>query len=68
MDPFGDSVNCCSKIPGDFWRIKHNTCKKAIMDIALWAKIPCDAEIFGLFSDLIPVEAVGVGGELEDVR
>ena len=38
------------------------------MDVALWSKISCDAEIFRLFSDLIPLEAVGPGGELEDIR
>ena len=38
------------------------------MDVAMWARVPCDAEIFGLFSDLIPAEALQAGGELDNVR
>ena len=68
VDPFGDVVNCWNRVPGDTWRIKHYTCKKALMDMAIWARVPCDSEILGLFSDLIPAEAVGDGGELQDVR
>ena len=68
LDPFGDSLNCWQKIPGDSWRHKHDTCKKALMDLAIWARVPCDAEIFGLFSDLIPSEVLGAWGELDSVR
>ena len=38
------------------------------MDVAIWARVPCEAEVFGLFSDLIPREAMGEGGALEDIR
>ena len=38
------------------------------MDLAIWARVPCDCEIFGLFSDLIPIQAVMDGGQLQDVR
>ena len=68
LDSFGDAVNCWSHIPGDSWCTKHDTCKKSIMDVATWARVPCEAKVFGLFSDLIPVEAVGEGGGLEDAR
>ena len=35
------------------------------MDLARWSRMPCDAEIFGLFSNLITNEATDEGGELE---
>ena len=35
VDVFGDTVNCCSRIPGDSWRIKHDTIKKVLMDLAI---------------------------------
>ena len=47
INPLRDSVNCSQKIMGDSQRTKHNSCKNAIMDVALWSKIPCVAEIFG---------------------
>ena len=44
-------------LPGDSWRCIINICRDS--------KIRADAEVFGLFRDLIPPELVQEGGELQ---
>ena len=34
----------------------------------MWSRVPCEAEVFGLLSYLIPREARGEGGTVEDFR
>ena len=64
MGPFGDEVMCAA-LPGDSWRWRHDTVKLCLMNICNDAKIRCDAEVFGLFRDLIPPELTVEGGELQ---
>ena len=63
-----ENWTCWKKIPGDARRIKNNFCKQALMDAALWAHLPCDAEIFGLFSDQIVLVALEERREMGSVR
>lgn len=67
VDPFGDNI-MCAKLPFDTWRHRHDDCKVAIMERACHAKVEMDAEVFGLFRDLVPAAATARGGELEMVR
>ena len=67
VDPFGDSIMCAT-LPFDTWRHRHDDDKVAIMEIASHAKVEMDAEIFGLFRDLVPAAMVAQGGDLETVR
>ena len=67
IDKFGDNV-MCARLPFDSWRHKHDDSKLAIVERAHHAHVDCDAEIFGLFRDLVPAAALQPGGELEDAR
>ena len=64
IDPFGDNVMCCRDLPGDSWRIRHDTGKLAIVNECLVSKLPVECEVYGLFADLIPAEATAEGEEL----
>ena len=57
MDHFGDSV-VAAKLCGDSWRSRHNFVKTTINSLCNWAAIPTQCEVFGLFSYLIPTEAL----------
>ena len=65
VDPYGDKVMCCTQIPGDSWRTKHDTVKQQIVIEAALVKIPTDCEVYGMFSDLLPAALEEVGGELQ---
>ena len=62
--PFGDEL-MCAQLPGDSWRWRHDEVKLCITNICNDSKIRADAEVFGLFRDLIPPELVQEGGELQ---
>ena len=49
----------------DTWRIRHDSLKIVMVNIANEARIPIDCEVFGLFRHLIPVEQLQEGGELQ---
>ena len=67
VDVFGDSIMCAA-LPFDSWRHWHDDCKVSIMERASHAKLEMDAEVFGLFRDLVPAAAMEQFGELETVR
>jgi hypothetical protein len=62
MDPFGDAVMNCKDIPGDSWRIRHDSGKLAIVNQCLLSKLPVECEVYGIFADLIPSGA-SIDGE-----
>ena len=66
--PFGDEIMCCNQLPGDSWRWRHDDVKLCIMKMCNDSKIRADAEVFGLFRDLIPAELTHQGGELQHAR
>ena len=43
-------------LPGDSWWWRHDAVKLCIVNICNDSKIRADAEVFGLFRDLIPPE------------
>ena len=49
----------------DTWRTRHNDIQRAVVSKAHEARVEVDAEVIGLFRDIIPAEAFGPGGELE---
>ena len=46
----------------------HNDIQKAIVSRVLEARVEVEAEVFGLFRDVIPAAAMAPGGTLEQVR
>lgn len=67
VDVWGEKV-MCAKLPFDTWRVRHDTIKHALVSCANEARVGCEAEVYGLFRDLIPVQAMEEGGRLETVR
>ena len=55
----------CKKLPGDTWRHRHDTGKLAIVRECLQAGLVHDCEVYGLFADLIPAQAVAPGQEID---
>ena len=58
----------CAKLPFDSWRIRHDTCKLSIVETAIKSRVECEAEVFGLFRDLIPSEVFEENGQLASVH
>jgi hypothetical protein len=63
IDQFGDAVMNCRYLSGEPWRHSHDTGKLAIMYECLNAGLVHDCEVYGLFADLIPAQAVNNRGE-----
>ena len=61
---FGDEIMCAT-LPGDSWRWRHDSLKECLMSICNESIIRTDAELFGLFRDLIPAELTRQGGDLQ---
>ena len=57
VDAYGDSV-MSSVLPGDHWRTRHDQIKMVISSLCTWARVPVTTEVFGLFSHLIPAQAL----------
>ena len=57
VDVFGDNIMAAA-LPGDHWRTRHDTVKLCINSLCKWARIPATVEVWGLFSHLIPQEAL----------
>ena len=64
VGPHGDKI-MCAHLPGDSWRWRHDAVKLCIINICNDSKIRADAEVFGLFRDLIPPEVLQAGGDLQ---
>ena len=58
IDEFGDTIMNCKHLPGDTWRARHDTGKLAIVRECINAGLVHDCEVYGLFSDLIPAQAL----------
>ena len=57
VDIYGDKV-VSTVMPGDHWRTRHDKIKLAIGSLCSWARLPVTTEVFGLFSHLIPAQAL----------
>ena len=67
VDVWGDVV-MCTTLPFDTWRHRHNDIQRALVTRALEARVEVEAEVFGLFRDLIPAAVLQAGGAMETVR
>ena len=56
-DVFGDNV-MAAQLPGDHWRTRHDNIKMCLNSFCSWARVPATVEVWGLFSHLIPSEAL----------
>lgn len=57
VDIFGDAIMSAA-LPGDHWRTRHDKLKMTINSLCTWARLPTTCEVWGLFSHLIPNEAM----------
>ena len=55
-------------LPFDTWRHRHNDVQRALVTRALEARVEVEAEVIGLFQDIIPAAVQLPGGGLETVR
>ena len=63
IDMFGDAVINWKLLPGDTWRARHDTGKLDIVHECLHASLVNYCEVYGLFSDLIPAQALAMGSK-----
>ena len=57
VDRHGDIVQA-TPLPGDHWRQRHDMIKLIIYRLCIWAGVPCEMEVFNLFSGLIPQDGL----------
>ena len=57
VDIYGDKV-MSAVLPGDHWRIRHDTVKMELSSLCTFAKLEHTTEVFGLFAPLIPQQAL----------
>ena len=49
VDKYGDNIQATA-LPGDHWRQRHDMIKHVLYRLCLWAGLPCELEVFNLFS------------------
>ena len=57
VDLFGDNI-MSEILPGDHWRVRHDRMKMTIHSLCTWARLPVTVEVWGLFSHIIPAQAL----------
>ena len=58
----GDNLMSVTNIPGDSFRHIHDKVKTVINSFCVSSSIPAECEVFGLFRDLLPVQALEEDG------
>ena len=53
VDMYGDQVQA-APLPGDHWRQRHDQIKHVLHRLCMWAGLPCELEVFNIFSRHIP--------------
>ena len=53
VDLYGDQVQSTA-LPGDHWRTRHDRVKLQLFRMCQYAGVPCQMEVFNLFSGSIP--------------
>ena len=53
IDVYGDQVQA-TPLPGDHWRQRHDQLKHVLHRLCIWAGLPCEIEVFNIFSRHIP--------------
>ena len=57
VDKYGDTIQATS-LPGDHWRTRHDSIKHVISRLCIWAGVPCELEVFNLFSGQLPQQGL----------
>jgi hypothetical protein len=57
-----------SNIPGDLFRIRHDRVKTLLNSFCLTSNLRAECDVYGLFRDLMPVEALGQEEEFQRGR
>ena len=57
VDMYGDNI-MSEILPGDHWRTRHDKIKMTIYSLCMWSRLPATVEVWGLFSHLIPGQAL----------
>ena len=65
IDGYGDAIMNCKHLPSDTSCHRHDTGKLAIVNECVHAGLVHDCEVYGLFADLIPAQAMAQGQELQ---
>ena len=68
IDTFGDNLISVTNIPGDLFRIRHDMIKTTLNSFCLTSNLKAECEVYGIFRDLIPVEALEQEDELQRGR
>ena len=68
IDTFGDNIMSVSNIPGDLFRVRHDRVKTLLNSFCLTSQLRAECEVYGLFRDLIPVQALGQEEDLQRGR
>ena len=58
-DPYGDNI-MSTVLPEYHCQTRHGKLKLAIQSLCTWVRLPATAEVFGLFSHLIPAKALTI--------
>ena len=68
LDAHGDNIMSVTNIPGDMFRTRHDTVKTVLNSFMVTSTIRAECEVYGLFKDLIPVQALEQEEHLERGR
>ena len=68
LDAYGDNIMSVSNIPGDLFRVRHDTVKTVLNSFCMTSSIRAECEVYGIFRDLIPVQALEQENSLERGR
>ena len=68
LDTYGDNLMSVTNIPGDSFRTRHDTVKTLLNSFCVTSGIRAECEVYGLFKDLIPQQALEEEGCLERGR
>ena len=58
VDPYGDNVLSVANVPGGSFTARHDLVKTCINTLCIDAGLRAECDVFGLFRDLLPVEAL----------
>ena len=59
IDIYGDNIQACP-LPGDHWRRHHDLIKNNLYRLCQWVGLPCEVEVFNLFSRYIPQQGLQI--------
>ena len=57
VDLYGDNIQATS-LTGDHWRQRHDQLKHVLGRLCTWSAVPCELEVFNLFSRCLPQQGL----------